>query len=144
MLSNDKLDNTLTNDSCSTLNNNNVKPLASILPLVPCLKPLFVFNSTLHVNHSDYECLVNKQTKVSRLRNEASLPTKTLTKLNSRVPSTNKGSLRIIMMQTITIILTTTKISFLTITIILTITKIYYLITTMLLLGWIIKFLAIS
>ena len=96
------------------------------------------------MNHSDHDFLVNKQTKVSRLRNEASLPTKTLTKLNSRVPSTNKGALRIIMMQTITIILTTTKISFLTITIILTITKIYYLITTMLLFGWMIKFLAIG
>ena len=68
ILSNDKLDNILCNNSRLTLNTNNVKPLASILPFVPSLKTLFVSNSTFHVNHFDHESLVSKQTKVSSKR----------------------------------------------------------------------------
>ena len=90
ILSNDKLDNILYNNSRLTLNTNNVKPLASILPFVPSLKTLFVSNSTFHVNHFDHESLVivNKP-KYQVKEKEVSLLTIIQSKSNSSLLSRN-------------------------------------------------------
>ena len=66
-IANNTFNNNLVHCNNLTLNNN-VTPILTTLPFVPCFKPLFASNSTLHVNQLDHGSLDSRQKKGSRTR----------------------------------------------------------------------------